>query len=343
MFLVVATVPLWGMRILSIGFGSLIEAGILLLLALCLPMAAITPRLAAVACAGLLGMVGYAGFDLSSVVFSVVITIAVLAAQGLFWYAALLAGCMLISGFYSADQRKFDYDVPSLILSSLLIGGAFVAGFLVHLYHTRWREERERARERKFELARQLHDTVASDLTALIVKLEGMAIMVPECADELRICAQSARQAMFDTRQLLQSLTDRKQLAIIEMINLENVLETTTARLAAQGFNVQSRFEVSRLEAPEPIVEVLRQCLQEVVANVIKYADLASVVELRVCVESWRLLVSVANTPANETRCEYSEGRGLGNIATTLARVSGHLQLKQSPGCWMVTLSVPVF
>ncbi|MDU0479452.1 hypothetical protein QVA66_09395 [Staphylococcus chromogenes] len=135
--LVIATIPLWGMRVISFGVGGSIEAIALLMLALCLPIAAIAPRLAAVACAGLLGGVGYAGFDLGSVVFSVVITIAVLASRGLFRYAVFLAGCMLISGFYSVDQRKFDYDVPSLILSSLLVVGAFAAGFLIHLYQTR--------------------------------------------------------------------------------------------------------------------------------------------------------------------------------------------------------------
>ncbi|MDU0479451.1 histidine kinase [Staphylococcus chromogenes] len=196
---------------------------------------------------------------------------------------------------------------------------------------------------RKVELARQLHDTVASDLTAVIVKLEGMAIKVPECADDLRVCVQSARQAMFGTRQLLQNLTAQRELGQVKKAKLDNILLATIARLAGQGFNVKGRFETSGLELPESTVEVLSQSLQEAVTNILKYADLNSEVELHVCVESRRLVVSVTNAPAVGARCDYSEGRGLENMATTLARVSGYLQIRQSPGCWMVMLSVPLF
>ena len=181
-------------------------------------------------------------------------------------------------------------------------------------------------------LAREIHDTVAQDLTALVMLAEGARMhlaagQTQAAAARLELLEESARAALAETRALVTAsapvrLTGEGIACALERLGARferetGVLVTVSADAAAP------------LDRDTEVV--LLRCAQEALANVRKHAGAGTVaIALRLADDA--VTLSIADDGGGFDPALPSDGFGLAGLRDRLALVDGDLRLETSPG-----------
>ncbi|MCQ9346839.1 histidine kinase, partial [Corynebacterium phoceense] len=172
-------------------------------------------------------------------------------------------------------------DPQSVTIFTLMMVSAFAAGWFIARVRTKEMRQKYQMRQRQVAVAGFLHDMVAADLTALIARLEAMAISMPEKEQALQRCAATARKSMSDIRTLVDELNaqaiNHPQVTVPALTM--TVMQTARA-LQEAGFHVETTTTIRVDPGAESINRALSQCLSEARACLLIVGLCSSMIEV---------------------------------------------------------------
>jgi two-component system sensor histidine kinase UhpB len=194
--------------------------------------------------------------------------------------------------------------------------------------------------EERRRVARDLHDEVNQALTAILLRLEALAIDAPpERAGEVAELKRLANQAMEELLGLARQLRP----AVLDDHGLASAVETQLKRFGERTgieTSMSTDGDAAALD-PDRQTAVLRVA-QEAMANAGRHAG-AGHVDLRLAVEAGgRTELRVWDDGRGFDPSQRSEGLGLTGMAERARLVGGELDVRSAPGAGTsVTLRLP--
>ncbi len=193
--------------------------------------------------------------------------------------------------------------------------------------------------EERNRLAREIHDTIAQDLSAIAFQLEAAEALLAQQSDPERV-RKSVSTALDLTRKGLEEA--RRSVLDLRAAPLEGrTLPAALAALAAETATVTFESSPSSVPLP-PAVEVgLYRIAQEAIHNALRHAAAACVeLRLEISTESVRLIVQDDGKGFPEGA---SSGRfGLVGMRERARLLGGSFQVESSPGAGTrITAEVP--
>ncbi len=334
---------LWGLRVLVIAPVDVGTGVLFLFLVATLPLAAYLPTAAVLGCLILLAFVNLSGHSPDLLTLTAVLLVTVVTAQHKYKTAVVFAAITTLLGFFSPDQKSLSMDPQSVTTFTLMMVSAFAAGWFIARMHTKEMRQKFQMRKRQVEVAGFLHDMVAADLTALIARLEALAISMPEKEQALQRCATTARKSMGDIRTLVDELNAQtiNHPQVTEPALTMTVMQTARS-LQEAGFHVETTTTIRVDPGAESIKRALTQCLSEASANIIKYAVPYSTVSITATANTEEVTVTLANTYRLGRGRAGSSNFGLDSMQRTIAIVGGSMTLDSTDARWTITFQVPV-
>jgi signal transduction histidine kinase len=181
-------------------------------------------------------------------------------------------------------------------------------------------------------LAREIHDTIAQDLTGLVMTAQrGLRELKhgnsAEVERQLEVLEENARNALTETRALVASGA---------AVGVDGGGLATALRRLAERFERETGIAVS-VEADDAAAldrdaeVVLLRCAQEALANVRKHSTARSAV-LTLGLRDGRIDLGITDDGAGFDPGQSSSGFGLAGLRDRLALVRGTLAVSASPG-----------
>lgn len=179
-------------------------------------------------------------------------------------------------------------------------------------------------------LARELHDTIAQDLTGLVLLIQRtrreLQAADPTVGETLDLLEESARATLAETRGLVASsapvtLADGGIVAALERLGDRIERET--------GIAVSVEATGASLDRDEEVV--LLRCAQEALSNVRRHANATSAV-VSLVVDDAAAALSVGDDGAGFDASLPRSGFGLDGLADRLALVGGSLAIDTAAG-----------
>jgi signal transduction histidine kinase len=247
----------------------------------------------------------------------------------------IIGGTVTAVGLIVSSTLGSD-PIADLAAGVAFMGGACLIGAL--------RRERLESRARLLEsvrlrereaLARDLHDTVAHHVSAIVIRAQVAGADPAQVADSLTVIEREAQAVLGEMRSLVRTLR-----APADFAPTAGLLEL--ARLADPG---PPRVAV-RIEAPQelPIVvaSTLFRIAQEGVTNARRHARDASTVDVEVSADpdAARIVVRDDGAP---TRPSANGGHGLQGMAERAALLGGEMTAGPDPsGGWTLRAALPL-
>lgn len=336
-------VLLCAFRVFPPGNTDVVGAAFLIVQALCLPLAVQYPRVAAAIYTVSFPASVVLGYSPGIMFFGALFLIVTLNSIGHHRFSATVACITAVFGFYSADEQRFIVDSTALLIFIFLAISAFSTGWWIWRVRKQRIDDNIKADLRRKEITSLLHDTVAADLTSLIVKLEKLAITTPERSDELTRAAQTARSAVTNTRALLGELNaPESERGATASVPLSTTINGMIETLEAHGFEVDSHVRLNPAVNSSLINLALERTLKEATTNIVKYATPASVVTLRADANREEIDILISNAHRRQRSSVGSSKLGLQTMHSNLEAVSGTLTIENDSQNWHLKLNVPL-
>lgn len=192
--------------------------------------------------------------------------------------------------------------------------------------------------EERARLSREMHDTVAQSLTALVLlaqRARREAASGALDAETLELIETGARDALAETRALV---------AAAAPVELVSGGITDALQRLAERFERETRIRVTVTTMLEAALDrdtevLLLRCAQEGLANVRKHSAAASArVELTAASGTARLSVT---DDGRGFPAEPGDGFGLSGLRDRLAIAQGRLDIDSTPGATALTATLP--
>lgn len=281
-------------------------------------------------------LVGYsAGFE----IFLGVFLIATIIATDHLILAGSITVIITLGGFYSPTNKRFEFDIGAAIIFLTIIAFAYLIGLWIRHTHQQHLNIQRTQRTRQTQLTSLLHDTIAADLTSVIVQLEKLAITTPERNAELKNAAHTARGALDKTRQLLTTLNTQSD--IHPAPSLLTTLKTMTQRLRDHGFTVTTTTNLTTPITMTLHSTALERMLSETVTNIIKHATPQSLVTVSVISDTQGVTLTITNAHSLTNRTSASTHLGLTSMSNTLHAVGGELKTHSNDKEWVTIAHIP--
>ncbi|WP_040160841.1 sensor histidine kinase [Mobilicoccus massiliensis] len=251
------------------------------------------------------------------------------------------------------DPRSSGFTVEFLLPLALLMGTAgWVAGTVTR--HRRRAEEelanvRERRRRERVTLARELHDSVARDLT--IIAMQSVVLRTTDRPEEQEYARaaieQTARSGLDALKRLLVVL--RAEDAVespslvrdLEAERLPAALAEAARHLALLGYQVTVSGAPGDL--PRAAETTAVRVIREGTTNITKHAPTAAVCHLDCAVRQEQLIVRVENRLGDDPEHRVpSTGLGVESLAERLRLLGGTLTSGPVEGSWVLEARIPV-
>lgn len=194
-----------------------------------------------------------------------------------------------------------------------------------------------RSRERE-SLARELHDTVAHHMTAIVVQAQAARVVAakkPAAALEaLSVIEQEASRAMLELRAVVASLRDRGPAALAPRARIEDI--SALARVAQDGAPAVEVSLEGALDALDPALQAtLFRLAQESVTNALRHARRATVIHVRIIKKDRDVTITVRDDGA--PGAGRRPGFGLAGMAERAALFGATFDAGPDPeGGWRV-------
>ncbi|STC65481.1 two-component system sensor histidine kinase [Corynebacterium diphtheriae] len=225
------------------------------------------------------------------------------------------------------------------IIFLTIIAFAYLIGLWIRHTHQQHLNIQRTQRTRQTQLTSLLHDTIAADLTSVIVQLEKLAITTPERNAELKNAAHTARGALDKTRQLLTTLNTQSN--IHPAPSFLTTLKTMTQRLRDHGFTVTTTTNLTTPITMTLHSTALERMLSETVTNIIKHATPQSLVTVSVISDTQGVTLTITNAHSLTNRTSASTHLGLTSMSNTLHAVGGELKTHSNDKEWVTIAHIP--
>ena len=259
--------------------------------------------------------------------------------QGLAYHASvpLVKGDRLL-GIMNAATPQWDVFTPQDIEILSAIGHQIATA----IERTQLAEQATRVAlvEERNRLAREVHDTLAQELTGIALQLEAADALLEHSPERARA---RIRQALERTRESLaearRSVLDLRA-GPLERQTLPAALETLGQRFTAEtGTSVASQLVLAGPRLPARVEEALYRIAQEALVNIRRHAQASAVrIELRQTGDSVQLLVAdngrgfdIQQTSAPGAG-PHTHGFGLIGIQERAHLLNGEMQISSCPG-----------
>lgn len=253
------------------------------------------------------------------------------------------------------------------LVFTVVPGGA--VGLILRYFFTRSAQDRERARvsaetlarvhtEERRELARELHDAVASELA--VISMEATSVKessdVLQLGEALLVIEDASRAASSELRLLVETLRDTSQglgpqapLSADPGTALAQTMETAAKTLAERGFDVDT--DVAglgdlRSQTLSPSTgHSYRRIVQEATTNIIKHAPPGARCSLVAAAEAGMLRIRVANELGDDqtpSPAATAGAVGLAGINERAALTGGRASFGRQGSEWVVDAILPL-
>ena len=244
--------------------------------------------------------------------------------------AALVAGEPLPGAVLMAT-------VFGAVVASIALGFRFsvwVLAVVVEMERTRGVQAQLAVAEERLRFARDLHDVMGRNLSAIAVKGQLAAELVrrdlPEAADEVEDISRIAEESLREVRGVVGGYRS---------VSLAGELAGARSVLRAAGVACTVRGEEDGGTLAQPVQTALGWVVREAVTNVLRHSTAAScTVELRTSEGEAELRVTndgVTGTPGGW-------GSGLTGLAERLAATGGRLSARAHEDRFVLTATVPM-
>ncbi|MGO3362698.1 MAG: sensor histidine kinase [Corynebacterium sp.] len=249
-------------------------------------------------------------------------------------------------------------DPMSLAMVAFVLIVAYMIGWNRHNNRRRQQTLRnslaEQEREQRLELARELHDSVATSLTSVVMRAQALTLLPPgqeeqHAREGLEEISDSSRSALDQLRTMLRLLNEEPSSpafrARADAPPLKRALSNAAKELKAHDLKVVTKFDLPRDVArvanrsddkegtwesdPWFDRDTVAKVLTEMVSNAAKHSTRHSTVILDCHVEETCLVLTMTNevaVPALATDdSSLSSGLGLGSMQARASKAGGVL------------------
>lgn len=266
-------------------------------------------------------------------------------------HVAILVVLLGMAGLYDPTAQAFITEIVAIVVWFGQLCTVALIGWGIRRWQRARREMAEDLKRRRRDIARALHDSVASSLTSVVIKAEVLGLARGNEDDEitrqLQQIAEESRRSMQQVRQLITILDSPERDDVVASIeSLSTVLEKGRSRLNNHGFRVvPAKFvgaELPVVLAPESVALVDR-FLKEVATNALKYAPPASEMAVHGSDADGFFVLSVTNeVPVDESAPDdLSSGLGLRNLRGDASALGGTVEAGKDGQTWTTTLRLP--
>jgi signal transduction histidine kinase len=265
--------------------------------------------------------------------------------------ANVLLGLSVGTGYFLSTGATTSAFFETLLVEAISVGGSLAIGLWISSISTEsagrqrvlveLRETQDLlaavsrdagAMGERERLAREIHDTIAQDLTGLVLltqrarrELDAGGGMVGETLDLLE---DGARSALAETRSLVATSAP---VGLADDVGLADAVRRLGDRFARET-SVAVTVEAGGLPAADRDTEVvLLRCTQEALANVRKHAR-ASTVSIVLGAADGIATLEVRDDGVGFDASAPSDGFGLAGLRDRLGLVGGTLDIVSSPG-----------
>jgi signal transduction histidine kinase len=255
----------------------------------------------------------------------------------------VLGGVLILAAFALSAVTDHTPAVDQVVGFAFLLLPA-VIGAAVRFRATARERQLDRVRSRERErLARELHDTVAHHVSAMVIRAQAGRVVAgadPAAAVEaLEGVEEEGARTLEEMRAMVAALRDGGAGAELAppagVADLQRLVRAPGGRL-----RIDLRLD-GELDALPPAVDAaVYRIVQESVTNAMRHAVDATEVVVRVTGEPQRVRVTVRDDGARAGRCR--EGYGLAGLRERAALLGG--QLRAGPGAeqgWHVEAELP--
>ncbi len=267
----------------------------------------------------------------------------VISAQRSIWFALAYTILFWFIGFYSFAENRFYFDPYTAIVATVLMLIAFLCGWWIRHELTRRYVDRSWVNTKQNELTVLAHNTIASDLTSLVVRLEALGLHRPELRHELEPLAATARQTIEDVRALIEALqvpenSKQRQTSSDPVTSLK----AADLSLRSHGFDTSCDFKLPQFTYTHDVCHVVGECTSEIVTNILKYGDPRTVVTINADASNNELQLAFTNVISDNHNTENSLRLGLRYLRDLCASIGGRLDYCASGKRWLVQIKLPL-
>jgi signal transduction histidine kinase len=228
----------------------------------------------------------------------------------------------LLGAYALSGTRTLDSEVRELL--AVIAARVSIAFRAVRLARKEVNEERNR-------LAREMHDTVAQQLAAIVRQLEGAASTAPSAATMRHISAAIAiaRDGLVDLRRSIRALRPSS----LEGRTLDAALRDLASKIMRAAPPVAIRVDSTgeRAAVPESVEDEIFGMAHEAIVNAIKHGA-ARTVEVDVAFEAGSVRVAVRDDGAGFDVASTRAGVGLSGMHERAQRIGAALTIASEPG-----------
>ncbi len=187
-------------------------------------------------------------------------------------------------------------------------------------------------RDERLRIARDLHDTLGHQLTALSLQLE-VASHVPDNVKQDHI-----KQAQAISRSLLSSVRESvSQIRHEKDVELNALLMNLTQDIPGLKVNLNNRLAEAITDTRK--VEVIYRCVQEALTNISKHAR-AKQCDIELTNDTNNLFINIQDDGQNQNK--IIEGNGLKGMKERVTNIDGRLHYSKSARGFELRIQLPV-
>lgn len=289
--------------------------------------------------------------SLYSLLWSVVV-VAVYTHRTPWWFASGTALAMTYLGVADPFHGYwFSDDATSATVIGWLYGTAVLIGI-----STRQAEQKltstttfltEDFDDQRQALMRALHDSVAATMTSVVLRAEALALdesIDRRHGEELQLLAEEARSTMSEIRSLLDVMKSG-ELATPAMTDstVRVQLRRLTESLESHGLVCHTTFELNSIDERTKFPHGFTTVLNELGANILKYAAPATVVRVTAMVARPSLVVELTNDISERQSASHmSTDLGLTDLEARITEFGGRYSGGVEVGKWHTRIVLPV-
>ncbi|WP_169171096.1 sensor histidine kinase [Bifidobacterium oedipodis] len=288
------------------------------------------------------------------------------ASDALLAMAAITIGSLAMACFGTLSGNLHLDTYFGWAMLAIALTGLDLILLIVAITQHRIRTERARMREteqhHRMCIVTELHDEVATRLSNLTLRLEhdievSGNISAEAARTEYGNIRQEVNETLAYTRRIVSLLRDSNaqqsgngNVSESNRLWLERVRQTMTQqsdRLASLGLTGTILIEdATAHELPTSVADLAVGLINELCANIGKYADRDHGYIVSVQDKPDAIVISTCNTPRFTANAVCSDGKstglGLSYYATALERLGGRLDINSGGGQWSVVARIPV-
>ncbi|RZK96177.1 MAG: sensor histidine kinase [Rhodococcus sp. (in: high G+C Gram-positive bacteria)] len=192
-------------------------------------------------------------------------------------------------------------------------------------------------------LAREIHDTVAQDLSSIQMLLHAVERAAPDhpARDRIRLARETAADSLAETRQLIGDLTP----AVLDGKSLVDALARICTQARSDTVDTIAVVEGEPVRLPMPVEAALVRIAQGAVSNVVRHACASRMaITLTYYEDAVRLDVvdDGLGFDVGLLDREPSKAFGLNSIRRRVELLDGSMSVESEPGLTAVAVSFPL-